>query len=322
MAERAAADGDHPWWDRDEVHEVYAEWRQVFDEYDPPRIGVAEAWVPDHRRARYASPQGLGQAFNFSLLEAAWDAQAFRKVISENLELAGCTGASSTWVLSNHDVVRHASRYGLPQDEPVETARRWLMSAGTDPVLDRATGSRRARAATLLVLALPGCSYLYQGEELGLHEVADLPEDALQDPMWQRSGRTAKGRDGCRVPLPWTADGPSYGFGTGAAHLPQPAWFRQDAVSRQEGDESSTLSLYRAALRLRRQLLCAEELSWFGESDTSTTVLHLARPGGWQSVTNFGAESVPLPSGVVLLSSDALTSDGLLPGDTTVWLRA
>jgi alpha-glucosidase len=320
MGERAAADGDHPWWDRDEVHEVYAEWRRVFDEYDPPRTAVAEAWVPDHRRARYATPEGLGQAFNFSLLEAEWDAGAFRRVISESLEFAQLTGASSTWVLSNHDVVRHPSRYGLPQQgERMEIAERWLRSGGTQPVLDTRGGLRRARAATLLMLALPGSSYLYQGEELGLHEVADLPEDDLQDPTWERSGRTLKGRDGCRVPLPWTAQGPSYGFGNGGAHLPQPAWFGEVAVSVQEGDPGSTLALYRTALRLRRALRGSEELSWLDGSDT---VLHLSRTGGWHSVTNFGAVPVPMPPGELLIASSTLGGDGLLPGETTAWLRA
>ncbi len=318
MGERFAADGDHPWWDRDEVHDVYAEWRQVFDEYDPPRTAVAEAWVAEHRRARYATPEGLGQAFNFSLLEAGWDADAFRTAISESLRFARRTGASSTWVLSNHDVVRHPTRYGLPQPgDRMAIAQAWLASGGTDPVLDRARGLRRARAATLLVLALPGSSYLYQGEELGLHEVAELPEDALQDPTWKRSGHTFKGRDGCRVPLPWTAGGPSYGFGPAAAHLPQPGWFGEAAVSVQEQNPSSTLSLYRAALRLRRSLQGPEELGWL---DAPDTVLHLVRPGGWQSVTNFGTEALLMPPGDVLLSSGELTG-GRLPGETTVWLR-
>jgi alpha-glucosidase len=320
MGERASEDGEHPWWDRDEVHEVYAEWRRVFDEYDPPRTAVAEAWVPDHRRARYASAEGLGQAFNFSLLEAEWDAGAFRHIISESLDFARLTGASSTWVLSNHDVVRHASRYGLPQHgQRMEVAQSWLRSAGTEPLLDAASGLRRARAATLLMLALPGSSYLYQGEELGLHEVADLPEDQLQDPIWERSGRTLKGRDGCRVPLPWTAEGPSYGFGSAAAHLPQPGWFRGLAVSGQEGDPASTLSLYRAALRLRRELLGVEELTW---AESAPISLHLSRPGRWQSVTNFGADPVPMPPGRLLLASSVVDDGGVLPGDTTAWLRA
>ena len=223
--------GNHPWWDRDEVHEIYAEWRQVFDEYDPPRMAVAEAWVHPSRIHRYASPEGLGQAFNFDLLIAPWDPGALRTVIGDNRTLAQSSGASSTWVLSNHDVVRHASRYGLPSPRPddLEVTNRvikdWLLTDGKEPKLDPKLGLRRARAATLLMLALPGSAYLYQGEELGLHEVADLPAAVLQDPIFFRSHGVEKGRDGCRVPMPWTRCGPSLGFGSGGAHLPQPEWF-------------------------------------------------------------------------------------------------
>ena len=117
-------DGTHPLWDRDEVHGIYAEWRQVFNEYDPPRAGVAEAWVPPSRRARYASPHGLGQAFNFDLLEANWNAGELLRVITDNLAAAQQYGTSTTWVLSNHDVVRHASRYGLQARRTTSAARR------------------------------------------------------------------------------------------------------------------------------------------------------------------------------------------------------
>ena len=240
--------GSHPVWDRDEVHDIYAEWRQVFDEYSPPRAGIAEAWVHPSRRLRYASPSGLGQAFNFDLLEAAWDAGQFRRVITASLAEASQHGTSLTWVLSNHDVVRHATRYGLPpainsagaQSTPLETAKAWLLTDGTEPALDRDAGTRRARAATLLMLALPGSAYLYQGEELGLHEVADLPAGAREDPTFARSGGTEIGRDGCRVPLPWTADTPSFGFTEGTPHLPQPAWFGPLSVAAQEADPAST----------------------------------------------------------------------------------
>jgi alpha-glucosidase len=166
--------GAHPFWDRDEVHDIYAEWRQVFNQYDPPRIGVAEAWVHRSRRPRYASPDGLGQAFNFDLLEANWDAAQLVRVVTDNLSDAQQHGASTTWVLSNHDVVRHATRYALPTQDHLSGTRNataWLLSNGTSPELDRGLGLRRARAATLLMLALPGSAYLYQGEELGLHEV-------------------------------------------------------------------------------------------------------------------------------------------------------
>ena len=306
--------GMHPVIDRDDVHEIYREWREVFNEYDPPRTAVAEAWVPAGRRARYASPDGLGQAFNFDLLRADWDAKAFGTIIEDNLRLAKSVGSSSTWVLSNHDVVRHATRYGLPNGTDMAA---WLLTDGHEPEADLGLGLSRARAAVLLLLALPGSTYLYEGEELGLAEVADLPADVLQDPTWLRSDGTAKGRDGCRVPLPWTAVGPSYGFGSGGAHLPQPAWFAGYSVETELADPSSTLHLYRTALAARRRLQAAETLEW--QTAASSDVLVLTRPGGWTCVCNFGSEPVALPAGEVVCASAAI-SDGLLPGNATAWV--
>jgi alpha-glucosidase len=308
-------DGTDPLFDRNEVHEIYAEWREVFNSYDPPRTAVAEAFAPSAaRRALYARPTGLGQAFNFDLLQADFDAAAYRTVVTDNLDQALLAGSSSTWVLSNHDVVRHSSRYGLPVGADYAE---WLISEGREPVLDEVKGLRRARAATLFMLALPGSAYLYQGEELGLHEVADLPAAALQDPIWLRTGNVLKGRDGCRVPLPWSSHGDSYGFGSGAGWLPQPAGFAPLAVSAQLADPGSTLSLYRRALRLRRELRADEALEWVATG--SPDVLHFARPGGWHCVTNFGTEPVPLPAGEVAVASGPV-ADGMLPGETTAWL--
>jgi alpha-glucosidase len=315
-------DGSHPFWDRDEVHEIYAEWREVFNEYNPPRTAVAEAWVHATRRARYASPQGLGQAFNFDLLQADFDAEEFQEIITRNLAEATATGASSTWVFSNHDVVRHATRYGLPKGGGVhakgQDGKGWLLAGAPAGELDTELGLRRARAASLLMLALPGSAYLYQGEELGLQEVGDIPDAERQDPSFFRNKGVEIGRDGCRVPLPWAAEGTSFGFGAGEAHLPQPEWFSRYAVDAQDGVEGSTLELYRKALKLRRELQTAEELEWVETGNAQ--VLHFSRHGGWQSVTNFGAESVELPAGEVLLSSGPLEA-GKLPGNTTVWLR-
>ncbi|WP_432482271.1 glycoside hydrolase family 13 protein [Kineococcus esterisolvens] len=308
-------DGAHRLFDREEVHEVYREWRRLFDSYDPPRTAVAEAWVPAHRRSRYASPDGLGQAFNFDLLRSAFDARSFRAVVEENLALAARAGSSSTWVLSNHDVVRHATRYALPDGADEEA---WLLSGGTEPPADHGRGLRRARAATAFVLALPGSTYLYQGEELGLPEVADLPAGALQDPTWVRSGGTRKGRDGCRVPLPWEASGTSFGFGPGPAHLPQPGWYAGFAADVQDGDPASTLEFYRRALARRARLRCAEDLEWV--EGTPEGVVAFRRPGGWTCATNFGTDPVPLPAGQVVLSSGPI-GETLLGGETTVWLE-
>lgn len=315
-------DGNHPTWDRDDVHEIYREWRRVFNEYTPPRVGVAEAWVEADRRPLYASPEGLGQAFNFDLLQADFEASQFKEIVSFNLELAARSGSSTTWVLSNHDVVRHATRYGLPPKAAGEekAGAHWLLSGGEEPELDADAGIRRARAATLFELALPGSAYLYQGEELGLHEVAHIPDSERQDPTFFRSPGVSVGRDGCRVPLPWQAEGPSFGFGSGQGHLPQPPWFAQYSVSAQEAKEGSTLNLYRSALRLRRELQSEETLEWIELADEK--VLAFRRPNGWMCVTNFGSSPVPLPGGEVLLSSSELTDSSELPAETTVWIRS
>ena len=318
LPRQSESNGLHPLWDREEVHVIYTEWRKVLNEYDPPRSAVAEAFVPAARRAKYASADGLGQAFNFDLLQADWDYAKFRKVIEENLALAEQNGSSSTWVFSNHDVVRHATRYGLPKNPEGawQDGKAWLLSNGTEPTVDVVQGLRRARAAVLLMLALPGSAYLYQGEELGLQEVGELPAANLQDPAYFRSKGAEKGRDGCRVPLPWTIGGLSFGFGAGGSHLLQPTWFGQYSVEAQAGDPGSTLSLYRKALAVRRGLQTSEGLEWV---DGVEWGLHFKRPGGWQSVTNFGAAPIELPDGAVVLSSGPLEG-AKLPTDTTAWL--
>lgn len=318
-------DGSHPYWDRDEVHGVYAEWRKLFNEYTPPRTAVAEAWVHADRRARYASPEGLGQAFNFDLLQADFDAAQFRKIISKNLAEAAATGASSTWVFSNHDVVRHATRYGLPVAPPAvegeimtHAGKQWLLDGGNQEDVDVELGLRRARAASLLMFALPGSAYLYQGEELGLQEVGgEIPDSERQDPAFFRNKGVEIGRDGCRVPLPWAAEGPSFAFGDGGAHLPQPEWFAAFAAEVQDGVDGSTLELYRKALALRTELQSGEELAWIPNANAE--VLHFARPNGWQSVTNFGSTAVVLPAGTVVVSSAPLEG-GKLPANTTAWI--
>ena len=314
-------DGDHILWDRDDVHEIYAEWRKVFDEYTPARTAVAEAWVAADRRARYASAEGLGQAFNFDLLEADFDAQQFRTIIEFNLGLAEQSGSSTTWVFSNHDVVRHATRYALPARDGSEQKQgaAWLLAGGSRDDLDRALGLRRAQAATLLELALPGSAYLYQGEELGLHEVGDLDDADRQDPAFFRNPGVDVGRDGCRVPIPWTRSGSSFGFGDGGSHLPQPAWFADSSVEAEDADPDSTLHLYRTALGLRGQLQSEEHLEWLetGRDD----VLAFRRPNGWTSVTVFGDEPYALPAGELLLAS-APVADGALSGVGTAWLRS
>ncbi|GGS89802.1 MULTISPECIES: glycoside hydrolase family 13 protein [Streptomyces] len=306
--------GSHPFFDRDDVHEIYRDWRKILDAYRPPRMAVAEAWVPGARRALYARPDELGQAFNFEYLKAGWDAAELRQVIEDSLADAAAAGASATWVLANHDVVRPASRLMLPPGTDTDA---WLLAGGAAPAVDEAAGLRRARAANLLMLALPGSAYLYQGEELGLPEVADLPTEVLQDPIWEQTGHVRKGRDGCRVPLPWTTDGPSYGFGAAGAWLPQPPSFAAYSVQAQDGVEGSTLELYRAALKLRRKLLDGETLTWSEEAPPG--VLRFDRSPGWRCVANLSGRPVDLPAGEVLLTSAPL-EDGRLGPDTTAWL--
>ncbi|WP_045730707.1 glycoside hydrolase family 13 protein [Pseudarthrobacter chlorophenolicus] len=320
--------GEHPYWDRNEVHGIYAEWRKLFNEYNPPRTAVAEAWVHVDRRARYASPEGLGQAFNFDLLQADFDAAQFRRTVTKNLAEAEASGASSTWVFSNHDVVRHATRYGLPTSGSSaegeimagQAGKRWLLEGGRQEDVDIELGLRRARAASLLMFALPGSAYLYQGEELGLQEVgSEIPDSERQDPSFFRNRGVEIGRDGCRVPLPWSAGGSSFGFGPGGSHLPQPEWFAGASVEAQENREDSTLSLYRRALSLRWELQSAETLEWLetGRED----VLAFRRPNGWTSVTNFGTEPFALPAGRLLVASSPVDG-GELPGAATAWLQA
>jgi alpha-glucosidase len=304
-----------PMWDQDGVHDIYRAWRRVLDRYDPPRMMVAEAWVqPRQRLAQYVRPDEMHQAFNFDFLEAAWDAKVLREVIDRSLAVNATVGAPTTWVLSNHDVVRHASRFGFPPGTPRPNG----IGAG-DPQPDAPVGLRRARAASLAMLGLPGSAYLYQGEELGLPDHTSLDDHLRQDPTWWRSEYTQRGRDGCRVPLPWESDAPALGFSpTGAAWLPQPDTFRELARDRQLTDPDSTLQLYRSALRLRRaHALGRGSLRWLagwprgvlGYANADVTVL-----------ANISAEPVAVPPGTVLVGSEALPDDGLLPPDTTVWL--
>ena len=342
-------DGSHPLFDRDEVHDIYRQWRTVLDSCSPPRFAVAEAGVVASRRPAYAA--SLGQAFNFQMQDADWSTHSFGWAIDAGLADEAACG-STTWVLGCHDSPRAATRYGfdLADDVPPpgdpdpaypagiaqRMARRWISADGAAPAVDAALGERRARAAAMVVMALPGAVYLYQGDELGLPEVPDIPEDRLQDPIAHRMREEEKGRDGCRVPLPWTAAGSSFGFGPdGGAepHLPQPADWGGHAVEVEEADAASTLRLYRDGLRLRRRFwgaANAEPLEWVRRDEH---VLAFAR-GRVQCWTAFDAD-VELPDGEVLLASAPLglvesSADGgavgravnVLPPAATAWLLA
>ncbi|NKQ57416.1 glycoside hydrolase family 13 protein [Amycolatopsis sp. K13G38] len=274
---------DHPHWDRDGVHEIYRSWRRISETYGGERIFVAEAWVdrPD-RLARYVRPDELHTAFNFDFLRCEWDAGALRTVIDTSLAALGEVGAPATWVLSNHDVTRHVSRYGV----------------------------RAARAAVLLMHALPGGVYVYQGEELGLEEV-DLPPARRQD---------IDGRDGCRIPLPWKGSAPPFGFG-GDPWLPQPAHWQSLTAQAQEADPGSMLALYRKVLALRHEhpALGSGSLSWL---DSPDGVLAFRREPGLLCVVNVSGCGYRLPEAEVLLASEPLPDATLLPPGAAVWLNA
>ncbi|MFF8644020.1 glycoside hydrolase family 13 protein [Streptomyces sp. NPDC015345] len=321
-----------PFFDQDGVHEIYRSWRGVLAEYAANDLGpagssslkdrgqgtggrilVAEAWTPTvERAAAYVRPDEMHQAFNFHYLGTYWDAAELRAVIDASLAAMRPVGAPATWVLSNHDVTRHTTRFANPPGLGTQ-----LRTAG-----DRELGLRRARAATLLMLALPGSAYIYQGEELGLPDVTDLPDEVRQDPSFIRASGQDGFRDGCRVPIPWTVDGPSHGFGAGGSWLPQPAGWGELSVQAQTGDPDSTLELYRRALRVRRTqpgLGAGDSLEWL---EAPEGVLAFRRDGFVCTANTTGsAVRIPAPGRVLLANAAVEAVDGKaeLPADTTVW---
>jgi alpha-glucosidase len=304
-----------PYWAQPGVHEIYRDWRELLNQYPGDKVMVAEAWVnPLSALADWVRPDEMHQAFNFDYLGTPWSAPAVRKVIKNSLAAFGKVGAPSTWVLSNHDVVRHATRLAITADNPQGEG----IGPKTPNKPNRVTGLRRARAATLLMLALPGSAYLYQGEELGLPEDVNLPDSARQDPTWFRTNHKRYGRDGCRVPIPWEASAPAYGFNsTGKSWLPQPEEWAGYARDAQEGETGSTLELYKAALALRAEHgLGLGEIKWLRGYPKDVVAF---RHDGVTVLANLGTSIVPLPAGTVVLSSEPVTAE--LPGETTVWLR-
>ena len=305
-----------PMWDQDGVHDIYRNWHRVLEEYGPDRILVAEAWVsPTSRLSRYVRVDEMQQAFNFEFMTTGWDAIGLRRAIDSALADNRSVGATTTWVLSNHDVVRHSTRFGL--GDPTS----WPKGIGPADEQPRAElGLRRARAASLLMFALPGSAYVFEGEELGLPEHTTLPDETRQDPAFFRTGGLEIGRDGCRVPLPWKSEAPAYGFNeTGSSWLPQPPEFAALAVDQQDGVAGSTLELYRRAIELRREHgLGGGDIHW---RLAIKDVLHFEN-SGMRVVTNFGHHPLPLPHRVsVLLASepDAVIDHELAP-NCTAWL--
>jgi alpha-glucosidase len=311
----------HPYIDRDEVHEIYRSWRSIADALGG-RVLIGEIWLPDATRLnRYVSHDEMHTVFNFPYLSCPWDAPALRQVIDQTLALGGPAGAPATWVLSNHDVDRIVSRLGRA-DTAFDLARRRYFH---DFPVDLQLGTTRARAAALLTMALPGSVYIYQGEELGLWEVQDIPDELRQDPMFERTSGADPGRDGCRVPLPWTGTEPPFGFSPPGAWrepwLPQPKEWRDLTVAAESAHPDSMLWLYRAALRIRRSepAFRGTPLRWQPSADG---VLAFDRGSGVRCIANLSPGPVGLPPHVTVLLASGPLDGGMLPRDTAVWLRA
>ncbi|MEC5180517.1 glycoside hydrolase family 13 protein [Arthrobacter sp. CG_A4] len=308
-----------PMFGQPEIHDIYRRWREVLAEYDGERILCAEASIdPLSRLTDWVMPDQMHQAFNFAYLGTPWDPAALRSVIESSLRMFDSVGAPTTWVLSNHDVVRHATRFGItsPSSRPGDG----LGAEDVQP--DAELGLRRAAAASMLMLALPGGVYLYQGEELGLPDHTTMDHGFRQDPSFRRTAGERIGRDGCRIPLPWDAAAPAFGFsGTGDAWLPQPADWAQLSRNIQRADPSSVLSLYRRALRLRRaESLGAGSLDWLSASIGTDCIAFVNN--GVLVMMNMGEKPVDLPGLEVLLSTDDQPSGQRKLGPAhCVWLR-
>ena len=311
-----------PFWDQDGVHEIYKEWRKILDSYPNDRMAVAEAWVhPATRIARYLRPGELMNSFNFEFLGSKWDVAEIKNNINKSIEAIGAVGAPSSWVFNNHDVVRSVDRFDLGLGLSGGTT---LERHGDVNKFNLERGRKRARAGALLMLALPGGAYIYQGEELTLPEAREIPEDRLSDPRWKMSNYTDRGRDGCRVPLPWRSNNAgAFGFSDNAKLTPKDSWLPQSSnwgdfsVEAQDSDPNSSLNLYRKALEIRKSLsgLGDGPMSWV---DAPDHVVAFSRPGDFYCYLNLGAD-FKLPQAAKVLVSSSPIENGVLPTDTAVW---
>ncbi|MDR0436119.1 MAG: glycoside hydrolase family 13 protein [Propionibacteriaceae bacterium] len=326
--------GQHPYIDRDAIHDVYRSWRAVADEYDPPRVLVGEIWLADTVRfANYLRPDEMHTAFNFDFMARAYSAPEFRASIDATLAAHAGVGAPATWVLSNHDVTRPVTRYG--RDDTAFTFATKRFNTPTDLEL----GTKRARVAALITTALPGCLYLYQGDELGLPEGEELPLEVLQDPMHFRSGGVDPGRDGCRIPLPWATDATdNFGFSAATAAaapgatsapswLPQPSWWGGYSVQAETDDPASMLCLYRKLIALKHGVAELAD-GVFGWLDGYPDDVLAFRRGALCCVANLGSQSCELPANRTELIRSAVPDNTVeAPGgaptylepDTAVW---
>jgi alpha-glucosidase len=308
----------HPFWGQEGVHDIIRSWRKILDEYDN-RAMCAEAWVlPLSRMAKWVRPDEYHQTFNFGYLETPWAKEPLVKVISDSLEAFGSVGAPSTWVLSNHDVIRHVSRFGVETPPP--------QGSGIGPGMeqpDEELGQKRGRAATAFMLGIPGGAYLYQGEELGLPEHTTLEGKYRQDPTFSRTKGERVGRDGCRVPLPWEANGGvSFGFNsTGKSWLPAPATYKKYARDVQEGVAGSTLELYKKLIATRKNLaLGSGEFRWAPEYSSANSLAYVNN--GVLVLSNFGPELITAPAGEIIVSTQSsLTAGGQLEANQSAWIK-
>ena len=313
-----------PFWDQEGVHDIYRSWRKIFDSYPGDRMAVAEAWVsPASRIARYVRHDELQNSFNFELLTTHWRAAEIKKKINHSIDALAEVGAPTSWVFNNHDVVRSVDRLDLGLTNHGDTT---FSRQGDPKKFNVERGTLRARSAALLMLALPGGAYMYQGEELALPEVRDIPESRLTDPRWKMSGYLDRGRDGCRVPLPWSSN-PAGAFGFSnedsltpdQAWLPQSPWWGGFSVDSQDGIEGSTLSMYREALAIRKseEGLGDGEMEWI---EAGADVVAFERPGDFACYINFGAD-FELPSNSQILVASGPVHAHTLPTDTAAWVR-
>jgi alpha-glucosidase len=309
---------EHPFWGQEGVHDIIRGWRKLLNRYED-RAMCAEAWVlPLSRMAKWVREDEYHQTFNFGYLETPWDRNALEKVVAESLREFGKVGAPSTWVLSNHDTIRHTSKYGVPS---IPLHGQGIGPDSEQP--DEAMGLRKARAASAFMLGLPGGAYIYQGEELGLPEHTMLEGKYRQDPTWFRTNGEKVGRDGCRVPLPWEANGgPSFGFNTtGKSWLPAPESFKRYARDAQEGIAGSTLELYKRLIKERKEFAMGSGEFRFAPEYSSDSTLGYVN-NGVLVISNFGPDSVNVPAGKLLVTTQHdLTVEGVLEHDQTAWIK-
>ncbi|MEM6107320.1 glycoside hydrolase family 13 protein [Mycobacterium sp. 050272] len=287
---------DDPRFNNPAVHDIHRKIRKIVDEYDGA-VTIGEVWVLDNMLwAEYLRPDELHLGFNFRLTKVAFDAHQIHDAVENSLKATAIYDSVPTWTLSNHDIDREVTRYGGGE-----------------------IGLRRARAMAMAMLALPGTVFIYNGEELGLPDVLDLPEEALQDPTWERSGHTERGRDKVRVPLPWSGDTPPFGFSSSPdTWLPMPADWASLTVEKQDADPDSTLAFFRTVLKLRRERTEFDgvELEWLTATDDA---LVFRRPGGLVCALNTGDRPMALPAGELIFASAPLVDDQL-PADAAAWL--